>query len=416
MRRFFLLQVIMVLMVGFGYGVQPMRKPFLQITVDGKPSKSGDVLTVKPGQKVLINVDLEGGRRDFCKFPDTYADIAGTAQILSRGKDGITYQINGQNAVWKLLNEDFRFAADQFLQIDSKNKQSVEITVSSLQFSQSYLKITGKASWQFSQGGQIIGEENTAEGTLYFKVEGETDVWFESENIQATGISNELVKGKLEETQMICDSIERSFLRLNFSAVQQSVRDLQNSVKVLKSTIDEVKSGNPSYKIAIVFKGLPSDEPFKDITAFSDIKPEWDSLETFVNNLKQQLATLPAQSTPQNNDKLIRIITGYVNWQNSLHEDTFKEFSRYIPDLVSEIILLPENIRKVAEVKSVANYAQTISDLNAFLDQRILQIPDEILKINATNTRLQTVRLFDGMLRSYFSSINWAEWKSTRGF
>ena len=131
---------------------------------------------------------------------------------------------------------------------------------------------------------------------------------------------------------------------------------------------------------------------------------------------KQQLATLPAQPTPQNNDQLIQIITGYVNWQNSLHENTFSVFSRYIPDLVSEIILMPENLRTVAEVKSVANYAQTISDLNTFLDQRILQIPDEIQKINAANTRLQTVKLFDGMLRSYFSSINWALWKSTRGF
>lgn len=416
MKRIFLLQVIMVLLVVFGYGVQPLRKPFLQITVDGKPSKSGDVLTVKPGQKFLIKVDMEGGRRDFCKFPDTYADIAGAAQILSRGKDGITYQINGQNAVWKLLNEDFRFAADQFLQIDAKSKQSAEITVSSLHFSQSYLKITGKANWQFSQGGQIIGEENTAEGTLYFKVEGETDVWFASENIQATGIANELVKGKLEETQLICDSIEKSFFRLNFSAVQQSIRDLQNSVNVLESTIEEVKTGNPSYKTAIVFKGLPSDEPFRDITAFSDIKPEWVSLETLVNNSKQQLAALSDQPTPQNSDQLIQIITGYVNWQNSLPENTFMEFSRYIPDLVSEIIMMPENIRMVAEVKSIANYSQTISDLNAFLDQRILQIPDEIQKINAANTRLQTVKLFDGMLRSYFSSINWAEWKSTRGF
>lgn len=416
MKRIFLLQVIMVLMVGFGYGVQPLRKPFLQITVDGKPSKSGDILTVKPGQKFLIKVDLEGGRRDFCKFPDTYADIAGTAQILSRGKDGISYQINGQNAVWKLLNEDFRFAADEFLQINTKDNQSAEITVSSLHFSQSYLKITGKTSWQFSQGGQTIGEENTAEGTLYFKVEGETDVWFASKNIQATGIANELVKEKLKATQLVCDSIERSFFRLNFSAVQQSIRDLQNSVNVLKSTIDEVKTANPSYKTSIVFQGLPSDEPFMDITAFAAIKPEWVSLETLVNNSKQQLATLPAQSTPQNSDQLIQIVSGYVNWQKSLPENTFRILSRYIPDLVSENIQMPENIGTIAEVKSVTNYAQTISDLNAFLDQRILQIPDEIQKINAANTRLQTVKLFDGMLRSYFSSINWALWKSTRGF
>jgi hypothetical protein len=115
MKSLVLFLVTMVLWVGVGYGVQPMRKPFLQLTIDGKPAKNGDILTVKPGQKLVLNVEMEGGRRDFCKFPDTYADIAGTAQILLRGKDGLTYELNGQKAVWKLLNEDIGFSADNFI-------------------------------------------------------------------------------------------------------------------------------------------------------------------------------------------------------------------------------------------------------------------------------------------------------------
>jgi hypothetical protein len=194
MKSSFLL-LAMVLMVGFGYGVQPLRKPFIQIKVDGKSSKSGDVLTVKPGQKLLIGAEMEGGRRDFCKFPDTYADISGKVQILSRGKDGITYEVDGKNAEWKLLNQDTHFAADDYLQIiTTLNQPTAEITVSNKRFSQSYLKITVNANWQFSQDGLIIKEENTAEGTLYFKVAGESDVWFSTQNIQATGIKNELVQ------------------------------------------------------------------------------------------------------------------------------------------------------------------------------------------------------------------------------
>ena len=104
--------VMMVFMVGFGYSAQPLRKPFIQVKVDGKTSKIGDVLSVKPGQKLLVDVEMEGGRRDYCKFPDIYADITGTAQILSRGKDGITYQVDEKKSEWKLIKEEIRFSAD----------------------------------------------------------------------------------------------------------------------------------------------------------------------------------------------------------------------------------------------------------------------------------------------------------------
>ena len=52
---------------------------------------------------------MEGGRRDFCKFPDAYADITGTAQILSRGDNGLTYMLNDKKAEWKLLSENVSF-------------------------------------------------------------------------------------------------------------------------------------------------------------------------------------------------------------------------------------------------------------------------------------------------------------------
>ena len=90
MKSLLLLMVMMVFMVGFGYSAEPLRKPFIQVKIDGKPSKTGEILTVKPGQKLMVDVEMEGGRRDYCKFPDIYADITGAAQILSRGKDGIT--------------------------------------------------------------------------------------------------------------------------------------------------------------------------------------------------------------------------------------------------------------------------------------------------------------------------------------
>ncbi len=417
MKSLLLLMVMMVFMVGFGYSAEPLRKPFIQVKIDGKPSKTGEILTVKPGQKLMVDVEMEGGRRDYCKFPDIYADITGAAQILSRGKDGITYQTDGKKSEWKLIKEEIRFTPDEFIQVKPTDNQSIaEITVSDQKFSQSYLKITIKASWQFTQNEHIKTDENTAEATLYFKIAGESDVWFSTQNIQATGIKNELIHEKLQDVQSACDSIELNFYRLNFPAVQQSIRNLQNSVNTLKSVVDEVKASNPSYKTNVIFIGLPSDHPFSDISALLAIKNIWDNLGTSLTDQKQQLAKLPAQATKESKDELVKIITIYVDWQYHLPENTFTILSRYIPDLNAEKVRMPGNIHFIAEEKTVTNYPQTVGDLNAFLDQRILDLPVEIQKINSTQTRLQAVRLFDGMLRSYFSSINWAEWQSTRGF
>jgi hypothetical protein len=417
MKSLLLLMVMMVFMVGFGYSAEPLRKPFIQVKIDGKPSKTGEVLSVKPGQKFLVDVEMEGGRRDYCKFPDIYADITGTAQILSRGKDGITYQGDGKKSEWKLIKEEIRFTPDEFLQVKpTDNQSSAEITVSNQKFSQSYLKITVKASWQFTQNEHIKTEENTAEATLYFKIAGESDVWFSSQNIKATGIKNELIHEKLQEVQSACDSIELNFYRLNFPAVQQSIRNLQNAVNTLKSIVDEVKSSNPSYKTKVIFIGLPSDHPFSDISALLAIKSNWDNLGTSLNDQKLQLSKLPVQPTKESKDELVRIISIYVDWQYRLPENTFKILTQYIPDLSAEKVQMPGNIHFIAEEKTVTDYPKTVGDLNAFLDQRILDFPVEIQKINSTQTRIQAVRLFDGMLRSYFSSINWVEWQSTRGF
>lgn len=391
------------------------RKAIIQLSVDGKSIKSGDILSVKRGQKLLLTAEMVGGRRDYCNFPDNDADIAGIAEILSRGENGISYQINGVKAEWKLLKEEPTVEVDKYLQTKIlSEKPTVEITVSNEKFSQTFLKISIKTTWQFSQNGITTQEVNTAEETLYFKLEGESDVWFLTQNVQATGMENELVKENLKNIQSACDSIQSNFYRLNFAALQQSNRRLQSVVSSLKSTIDEVKSSNPSFQTKIIFIGLPSDNSYNDISMFTEIKYSWDSLEMLLNEQKQQISKLSAQATNESKAELVKIINGYANWQKNLPENTFKILARYIPGLTAEKIELPENIKSIATEKMINNYSQAFIDFAVFLDQRIQELPSEIQKINSTQSRIQAVKLFDGMLRSYVSSIYWAEWKNTR--
>ncbi|HAQ19212.1 MAG TPA: hypothetical protein DCR40_08270 [Prolixibacteraceae bacterium] len=166
MKGFFMVLVI-VFFYNATFAVEPVRKPFIQLTIDGHPIKNSEVVTITSGQKLLVGAEMEGGRRDFCKFPDIYADIAGTAQILSRGKDGLIYQLNDSKAEWKLLSENISFTGDDFVEVKpGPQKSTAEITLSNTPFSQSFLKVNIHATWQFSQNGQTNQEENIAEATL----------------------------------------------------------------------------------------------------------------------------------------------------------------------------------------------------------------------------------------------------------
>lgn len=414
MKRIFLIP-LMVFIAGVCIAIQPQRKPSIQLTVNGNPIKNGEVFSITPGQKIIVGAEISGGRRDFCNFPDTYADIAESAQILSRGKDGLTYSVNGKNAEWKLMNEKIEFTGDNTMTIKSESKQSpAEITFSKTPFSQSVLNISIVTAWQFRQDDQTSMEENKAETSLYFKVAGTSDVWFSTHDLRANGIKNDRVQEKLVAVQSACDTIENYLNKVSFSKVQQAIRNFQEAVNEVKTTIDEVKANNPTYQTKIVFVGLPSDNTFNILGSFSQIKTNWETLETLVLNLKQQLAALPAKPTKESEAELVKLISSYLDWQNKLPANSFLIIPQYIPELKTNDIQMPVNIQSVADAKKVTDYEQILRDFSAFLDKRTEQAPNEIQHINSTQTRLQAVRLFDGMLRSYVSSITWAEWQNTR--
>lgn len=416
MKKFFLI-LVMGLTVGSVCAVQPARKPFLNLSVDGKPVKNGEVLTVAPGQKLNISVDMEGGRRDFCKFPDSYADIAGTAQILSRGEDGLAYTLDGVRAEWRLKSEEFQFETDDFIKATAEQgKHSAELVVTNAAFSQSYVKVTANATWQFSSDGKTSTEENTANTTVYFKLAGASDQWFSSKNLRATGLRNGQVEEKLTIIQAADDSIVKNFHRLNFAGVQQAIRNLQAKINELKATIDEVKGANPSYQAKITFVGLPSDDPYSDIEAFNSVKTNWANLEATVSDLKAEVAKLPEQGSNENKKSLFDLVKRYNEWYAALPENDIVNLGDYIPEIKLDDVKLPQNLMAIINEKTIDDYSATLGDFKAFLDKRTEQLANETQQINSVQSRIQAVRLFDGMLRSYFSSIVWADWESTRGF
>ncbi len=414
MKTFFLILVV-VFMEGTLFAVQPVRKPFVVIKIDGASVKTGDVLTITNGQKLKMDVDLEGGRKDFCKFPETYSDLAGTAKILSKGDNGITYELNGKKAEWKLLNNNISFSGDENIQIQSTtNRSAAELTISNSKFIQTYLKIVIRANWIFSQEGINMHEENVAEGVVYFTTTKSDNVWFLKSNVKAVGSKDKVLEEKLYLVQDACDSIEHNMYHLNFQMVQQNIRKLQTSIGELKTTIDSIRSNNPSSKIDITFVGLPSDHPFNDIKHFALIKNSWSTLEPLLKEQKQTIGLLSNEPNNENKKELIKNITVYSDWFSKLPVQTSELLNKYAPDIHVDSITVPQQITRFQKDQSNQEYQNVLNGYKIFLDNRISKTTDESQKINNINNRMQAIRLFDGMLRSYFNSISWAEWINTR--
>jgi len=411
------LYVILVLVFAYSTlsAVQPMRKPFLRVKIDGKQIKVGELLTVTHGQKLKIEVEMEGGRRDFCKFPDEYADITGTAQILSRGNNGIVYEKDGKKEEWTLLKEDALFSGDNNIKVEPiANQTAANISISTEKFSQSFIKARVKTTWQFKSGENTSPEENLAEATVYLKIAGESEVWYISKNIKASGIRNEEINEKLINLQAGCDSIERNLYQLKFPLDQQNIRNLQTISGEIENSIDAIKAANSTAKIEVVITGLPSDEPYLDISMFTELKNKWMPVDSLLTDINQNLGNLPEQGNSESQNTLVKLIRKYLDWQAKLPEKTFEHLGQYAPKIQADNSKLPESLEKYAKSGVAGDYANARKQYQSFIDLRIQKAPDELQEITSVSTRIQAVRLFDGMLRSFFASIEWADWVNTR--
>lgn len=411
------LYFILVLILAYSTlsAVQPVRKPFLRIKIDGKQVKTGELLSITRGQKMKIEVEMEGGRRDFCKFPDEYANISGNAQILSRGDKSIVYEIEGKKAEWTLTSENVQFSGDKYITVEPiANQLSANLLVSNEKFAQSFIKATVKSTWQFKTGENVTQEEYSAEATVYFKVAGESDVWYMSKLIKASGIKNDVILEKLAQFQVLCDSIERNLYQLKFPLAQHNIRNLQTISGEIKSSIDEIKAANSTAKIDVVFTGLPSDEPYLDISMVTEIKNKWMPVDSLLSDIKQNLDKLPEQGNTESQNTLAKLIRKYLDWQAKLPEKSVEHLSLYIPHLQADNIIVPTMVEKFAKSVNSADYSKVKNEFGSFIEMRNQKAGDELMSINSVSTRIQAVRLFDGMLRSFFASIEWADWINTR--
>ena len=410
MKREMILVVLVFASFQLVFGQTEVRKPSVEIFINGKIYQNGDEITVQKGQMLEIKALQKGGRRDFVSYPDSYLKITPDVQVHSRGSNRLVYSEKGISSEWKLLSEKAIFFTDNYVAILKNptitNEASVRVGVGD--FTRTYIKVSLSTIWQFTSGEEQKSEKNDSEAIIYLNTAGSTDTWYVSKNIHSLGTKSDGIASALNNIQSNFDTIEYHLTRLRYNEIQKDIRQLQVNVNTLNSVMQSEKAQNPAFNTEIHFIGLPSDRSIEDLGVFEKLQMEWSRLNTFIY---QQ--TLIVNSSSVNNEQIKSSIQKYLGWQYNLPDNWSIILGLYIPQLNSDEVIVPATLQDFAERNLVPD-SKLVEQTKEFLNQRIKNIETEIQQIAQIKSRLQAVKLFDGMLRSYFSSINWIEWENSR--
>ena len=143
------------------FGQTEVRKPAVEIFINGKMYQNGSEITVQKGQMLEIKALQKGGRRDFVNYPDNYLKITPDVQVLSRGTNRLVYTDKGVSSEWKLISENALFSSDNHLAIkknsSASNEAAVQVGVDD--FSRTYLKVNLNTIWQFGRRAKTGTEQ-----------------------------------------------------------------------------------------------------------------------------------------------------------------------------------------------------------------------------------------------------------------
>lgn len=402
-------------------GSEPMREPFIEISINGKIVKDGDEYTTNAGDELTVRAQISGGRRDFAQFPDTYADLDENTTVERRNQNEIIYTTGAQTYRWSLIKEDFLIETDnriitEIVPSERINLHRAYISIPPGKIEKSYIKLIVKAYWQLSIDDELQNEEvNEASTTISLNINMNDNQWYASRNIRANGQSNEILEAHFNQIQNYYDDIEQKLIEADLTNAQKGINELKTKIEETDSIIKSIKAENPSYFTDITFIGLPSDKPIKDGQTFMEVQEEWNKFETLVEELKVEFTALEDDDERTQRNKLYDIIDDLDSWYHKLPPGYIHLLQDYIPDVNwEEELHINHYLSFNPEKEKVKDAAQTYSDLRQFFYDREDYYRSENQKIEATVLKLKVIRILDGMMKSHFSSINFAKWEDTR--
>jgi hypothetical protein len=196
--------------------------------------------------------------------------------------------------------------------------------------------------------------------------------------------------------------------------IQAEIHNLRTIVGQLEDRVEYIVANEPTKHSDIFFIGLPSDQAVSDVGDFRTLATAWDELEKLVNEQFVRLDQLEKSTDKTKRRDLLQLIKPFTNWENTLPSQAESLLQDYAKDFNWENTSIRSFLAFNPSGERINNLEQSQADFRRFLENRQENIELEKQKINYALTRLQAVRIFDGMLMGFFSSLNFARWENQR--
>lgn len=420
----------MFISMGFASAESP-RDPFVVIRINGVEYKSGDYITVRPGERLTVEAVLMGGRRDYCSDPQKYANVGNNTVITGQGEDGMSFYIGDATfrGTWSLTSEKALFTGGSEVQISvspangKKDNQAV-IEIPKSGYGQVFITVNITTDWfyeRYTQAGRTEQTDaNTGKGTFYFKIQSEEGVWYSSANLTAKGVENFSVRNSLDQVQRSYDEIYQQLLKKNYSNIDMYVGNLKNSVSSLKSVIDDEKKKDSKFECEVTFIGLPTSMTMNHLKSLETLSIKWKEQYLICQqNVTKINDMLVGAKDGFSSNVLKSVFKNYINWGTSIPTSYPDFLTLYDPSSVLSVVSLPGKVMGWYEEANndatiLQNQIQTIkmlSTLQKFYMDRMTESVTERQKVQDLVNEMAPVKKLDGELKTYFSGLSWAKVK-----
>jgi hypothetical protein len=416
----------------FSYSGIPPRNPFVVLRINGTEYQPNAEIHVRPGERLVVEAILMGGKRDYCSDPDKYANVGKNTVINTKGEDGMSFTIGDGTfrGTWTLKNETAVFSSAEGLTVSPKQtsgtiQRTAIIEIPKSGYSKIYLKVKSETNWHYVRhtqaGKQEQDENNKGESTFYFVIGTEEGVWYSSANITAKGIDNFSVRNSLDRIQSLYRQIEERLMKKDYSGAEMQINNLKTSISDLKSTVETQKQKDKNFTCEITFIGLPSDIPMQDLSKIKIMADKWKEMALIAQGNVSRINTMLLNSQMGFSANVLRsVFKNYINWGTSIPTGAEDLLSIYDPNNIFGPVDLPRKFLGFYEEANndasiLQNQVRTIkllSELRKFYEEKMTNSTTERRELFKIINDLKPLEEKDSALRTYFSSLGWAKFRS----
>ena len=405
---------------------EPMPEPFVRLLTRAGSFENGDEIAIRPGEKVLVQAMVYGGRRAWCMEPQRYANMGRNTQILAHGENFLSFTTgSGFKGDWKVQAETAAWYGSLGTNLQADAGSSTATITGPAQPGKYVLKVKATATWHYVRVAQGMKREkdevNEAEASFTVAV-GAGDAWFSSHNIVASGDEDDVIRFQLQGLQKLFDSISRQVLNGDYRGARTSQASLRETLTIIKNRLDQMAGENPARTCKITIMGLPTDRGMECLQAFEKADAGIGKAFLAANNNAYEISRLLlTKKISFTNNVLKSVFKNYLDWAVGLpnFNDLYEGANTMLALSALKDLAMPLNLMQwyttamgdAAILKNQAQSMQQLKKLQAFYERVRDQQGKIRTQVNQAVKKNEPVRRLDGEFRAILQRAKGVTWK-----